>query len=105
MFAAARPGERLPPLGAARFYVTDALWRQKVADVAKASQLVVWTSGVSEELRWEIAHLLADMPARKLVLWAHPHLTVEGAAREEEWSRFRTTLGGLFPKPLPATLG
>jgi hypothetical protein len=105
VIAIGRPGERLPPLGAARFYVTDELWQQKVADVAKASQLVVWTSGVSEGLRWEIAHLLADVPAQKLVLWAHPHLTVEGAAREAEWSLFRTTLGGLFPKPLPATLG
>jgi hypothetical protein len=105
VIAIGRPGERLPPLGAARFYVTDELWQQKVADVAKASQLVVWTSGVSEGLRWEIAHLLADVPAQKLVLWAHPHLTVEGAAREAEWSLFRTTLGGLFPKSLPATLG
>jgi hypothetical protein len=106
VLAIGRPGEQLPRLGAARFYVTDDLWKQKVADIAKAAQLVVWTSGVSDGLRWEISYLLKAVPLRKLVLWAHPHL-IEGAGprREEEWKLFCSSVGQAFPRPLPQTLG
>jgi hypothetical protein len=105
VIAIGRPGEALPPLGAARFYVTDELWKQKVADVAAASRLVVWTSGVSEGLRWEISYLLRSLPTERLVLWAHPHLVVGRRGREAEWSLFLKALGAVFPKPFPATLG
>jgi hypothetical protein len=105
VIAIGRPGEKLPQLGAARFYVADELWKQKVADVAKASQLVVWTTGVSNGLRWEISHLLRTTALGKLLLWAHPHLVASGRAnREAEWSLFNTTLGRLFPKPFPHPL-
>jgi len=106
VIAIGRPDERLPRLGAARFYVSDDLWKQKVADVASVSQLVVWTTGVTEGLRWEIGHLLRSIPRKNLLLWAHPHLLgVSAARREAEWSRFRATLGDVFPKPLPEQLG
>jgi hypothetical protein len=105
VIAIGRPGEALPPLGAARFYVTDELWKQKVADAAAASRLVVWTSGVSEGLRWEISYLLRSLSMERLVLWAHPHLVVKRRGREPEWSRFLKALGAMFPKPFPATLG
>jgi hypothetical protein len=106
VIAIGRPGERLPRLGAARFYVSDDLWTQKVADVACVSQLVVWTTGTTEGLRWEISHLLETIGLDKLVLWAHPHLLrLRRAERELEWDRFRKALGPLFPKPLPLRLG
>jgi len=95
VIAIGRPGEALPPLGAARFYVTDELWKQKVADVAAASRLVVWTSGVSEGLRWEISYLLRSLPTERLVLWAHPHLVVGRRGREAEWSLFLKALGAV----------
>jgi hypothetical protein len=101
-----RPGEKLPALGAARFYVSDELWQAKVADVVRASQLVLWATGVSEGLRWEISHLIASLPPEKLVVWAHPHVLRAGAAeREAEWRRFLEAVGGVFPKPLPQSLG
>ncbi len=40
--AIGRPSEKLPALGAARFYVSHELWQAKVADVVKESQLVLW---------------------------------------------------------------
>jgi hypothetical protein len=104
--AMGRPGESLPTLGAARFYVSDDRWQEKVADVVKASQLVVWTTGVTEGLRWELDHLIRNVSPERLVLWAHPHVLRIGAVeREEEWARFRATLGPLFPRPLPELLG
>jgi hypothetical protein len=96
----------LPALGAARFYVSHERWQKKVEDVAKESQLVVWATGVTEGLRWEISHLIENLPPEKLVLWAHPHLLrLSESERETEWSRFRQQLGGVFPKPLPERLG
>ena len=106
LIAIGRPGEKLPALGAARFYVSDELWQAKVADVVRASQLVIWTTGVSEGLRWEISHLIESVPPERLVLWAHPHLLRVGAAeREAEWRKFIEALGPVFPKPLPEFLG
>ncbi|HYL72948.1 MAG TPA: DUF805 domain-containing protein [Bryobacteraceae bacterium] len=106
VIAIGRPGEQLPALGAARFYVSHDRWQQKVADVVQVSQLVVWATGVTEGLRWEISHLIDSLPPEKLILWAHPHLLpLSEAEREAEWTRFRALLGNLFPRPLPERLG
>jgi hypothetical protein len=106
VIAIGRPGEGLPALGAARFYVTNERWKEKVADIVKVAELVVWATGTTEGLRWEISHLIESLPPEKLVLWAHPSLLRVGEAeREAEWSRFRETLGSVFPKPLPERLG
>jgi hypothetical protein len=106
VIAIGRPDESLPPLGAARFYVSHDRWQQKVVDVTSVCRYVVWATGVTEGLRWEISHLLENLPAEKVILWAHPHLLrADGAQREAEWARFRAALGGLFPHSLPETLG
>lgn len=104
--AIGRPGEHLPGLGAARFYCSDDRWQQKVADVAAESQCIVWASGVTEGLRWEISHLVQSTLPEKLILWAHPHIMrLAPREREAEWSRFLVALGSAFPKPLPERLG
>ena len=104
--AIGRPGEHLPGLGAARFYCSDDRWKQKVADVAADAQLIVWATGVTEGLRWEISHLVERTPPEKLILWAHPNILRLGPQqREAEWSRFLAAVGGAFPKPLPKELG
>jgi MFS transporter, MHS family, citrate/tricarballylate:H+ symporter len=106
VIAIGRPGETLPMLGAARFYVSHDRWQGKVADVARASQLVVWVTGTTEGLRWEISHLLETLPPAKLIVWAHPHLLRQlPPDREAEWQQFLATLGSVFPHPLPPYLG
>src|ERR1700689_734469 len=85
--AIGRPGEGLPALGAARFYVANAHWQEKVADVATVARLVVWASGTTQGLQWEITHLIRSLAPEKLVLWAHPHLLdLDADEREAEWS-------------------
>jgi hypothetical protein len=106
VIAIGMPDEKLPGLGAARFYAGHDVWHQKVADVANVSQLVIWTTGTTEGLRWEISHLLGSVPPAKLIVWAHPYLLrLDKTEREREWSAFRETLGKTFPKPLPERLG
>lgn len=104
--AIGRPDEQLPGLGAARFYVSHDRWQAKVAEITKESQLVLFATGVTEGLKWEISHLVESVPPEKLILWAHPHLLkLSQQDREAEWTNFRAMLGGVFPKPLPETLG
>jgi hypothetical protein len=106
LIAIGRPGEQLPALGAARFYVAQDLWQEKVADIATVARLVVWASGTTPGLQWEITHLVRSLTPGKLVLWAHPHLLdLDADEREAQWASFVDGLGGLFPKPLPKPLG
>lgn len=106
VIAIGRPAEKLPPLGAARFYVPDALWQQKVDEVARESQLVVWMSGHTTGLGWELEHLTSNIKPERFVLWAHPHVIRLGEQqREEEWRAFLAKFGKHFPKPLPSRLG
>jgi hypothetical protein len=106
VIAIGRPGEKLPALGAARFYVTHELWKQKVSEVAALSRFVVWATGRTEGLRWEISHLLENLPPEKLILLAHPHLLdLPEQQREAEWRAFLQSIGTLFPVPLPQHLG
>jgi hypothetical protein len=106
VLAIGRPGERLPALGAARFYVSDELWQEKVADVATVAQLVVWASGTTQGLEWEITHLVRSLSPEKLILWPHPQLlSLDSNEREAQWAAFAGGLGTLFPHPLPKPLG
>jgi hypothetical protein len=106
VIAIGRPGEELPTLGAARFYVTHELWQQKVSEVASACRFVVWATGTTEGLRWEISHLIENLPPEKLILFAHPHtLKLPAEQREAEWRSFVQSLGNHFPVPLPTRLG
>jgi hypothetical protein len=115
---------RMPALGAARFSVSHACWKEKVADIVRVAELVVWptvdpeglsnSADLSEELqpkqlvRWVISHLIETLQPEKLVLWARPHAVDRYGhedKREPEWTRFREEFGSLFPRPLPERLG
>jgi hypothetical protein len=106
VIAIGRPAERLPSLGAARFYVSHELWQTKVAEIARESRFVVWATGGTEGLIWEISHLIENVPPENIIIWAHPHLLrLDAQGREAEWTKFLQKLGHLFPKPLPEKLG
>jgi uncharacterized membrane protein YhaH (DUF805 family) len=106
VLAIGRPGEKLPALGAARFYCGADRWKEKVAEVVKCSQLVIWVSGVTEGLRWELGHLIETLPPEKLAIWAHPRvLKLPEQEGEKEWQRFLSSFATIFPQPLPSRLG
>jgi len=71
VLAIGRPGEELPELGAARFYVRDDEWQAKVKDLIANAQLVVLRSGETEGLMWEVetaVQMLKLRPERLLLL-------------------------------------
>ena len=106
VIAIGRPGENLPALGAARFYVSNERWNQKVAEIVSVAQLVIWASGTTEGLRWELSHLLKMLDPGRLLLWLHPNiLGLNGEAREREWRKFREQFADLLPPQFPATIG
>lgn len=68
VIAVGRPGEPLPFLGAARFYLSPDQWQPEVRRLMELSQLVVLRLGEGEGLWWEVEQVRATQPARKLVL-------------------------------------
>jgi LSD1 subclass zinc finger protein len=100
MIAIGRPGEELPSLGAARFYVSNDKWQEKVADIAREAQFIVWVSGTTGGLHWELNHLIQTVAPSKLIVWAHPHLMrLSAPKREREWRSFLERLGKYLPGP------
>ncbi|MEU5208397.1 transferase [Streptomyces sp. NPDC020742] len=65
-----RPGEPLPRLGAARFYLPLDDWQPTVLRLMELSQLIVLRLGLGEGLWWEVQQARATQPAGKLVLLA-----------------------------------
>ncbi|WP_457033984.1 transferase [Kitasatospora sp. P5_F3] len=68
VIAVGRPGEPLPLLGAARFYLPLDDWKPTILRLMELSQLIVLRMGSGEGLRWEIEQVTATQPARKLLL-------------------------------------
>ncbi|MGW1173287.1 transferase [Kitasatospora sp. NPDC002543] len=70
VIAVGRPGETLPLLGAARFYLPLDDWQGTVRRLMDLSQLIVLRLGPGEGLRWEIGEARATQPPAKLLLLA-----------------------------------
>ncbi|MFJ5924315.1 transferase [Kitasatospora sp. NPDC092948] len=68
VIAVGRPGEPLPLLGAARFYLPLDDWKPTILRLMDLSRLIVLRVGTGEGLRWEIEQAVATQPAGKLVL-------------------------------------
>lgn len=65
--AIGRPNEGLPTTGAARDYVADEVWRDRVDAWMAESQLVVIQPGASSGIWWEIERALEGIPRQRLL--------------------------------------
>lgn len=80
------PGQKLPPLGAARATLSDQSWRQEIEQWMRQAQVIVVVLGRSEGLAWEISRLVA------LDIWYKAILVIPPAAENEvrqRWAVFR----------------
>jgi hypothetical protein len=106
VLAIGRPGELHPPPGAMRFHVTDARWEATVKSIVPCCDLVVWVSGNTQGLGWEIEQLIKTLPPQRLLLWPHVHINkLTRQQRDAEWLRFVDGHSDVFPKPLPRNVG
>jgi tetratricopeptide (TPR) repeat protein len=102
MLAIGRPGEKEPPAGAARVYVEESHWQDFVKETVPLTSFVIWATGYTAGLRWELEHLVTNVSPRRLVLW--PHVGLGRWSEKEQradWARFLERFQGVFPKPLP----
>ncbi len=101
--AIGRPGERLPTLGAARAYVSDADWQDVVTQLAAHAALVVLRIGNTPGFWWEFERAIALADRRRVVLFL-PDDKHDAAARAAAYESFRSRAGALLPQPLPVRL-
>ena len=95
--AVGRPGERLAPLGASRFWVGDDRWQQVVDELIRESQLVIMIMGAThgdDGLAWEVRHVFHLQQTAKLVLILPP---LEEESARQRWESFRPLCQGRLP--------
>ncbi|WP_300514308.1 hypothetical protein [Aliiroseovarius sp.] len=81
LVAIGQPGERLPPLGAARLYLEDDNWHECVLDLLGQARLVLIYGGDTPGLGWELRQVRDRL---------HPsRLTIMVPNDPEAWERFR----------------
>jgi hypothetical protein len=68
VIAVGRPGETLPPLGAARLYLRDQDWRSVVKRLIGMAALVVLRLGPGEGLWWELGVAVEELTPQQLLL-------------------------------------
>jgi hypothetical protein len=97
LIAIGRPGEHVPPLGAARLYVEDAHWQGVVEKVVEVSRLVILRVGRTDGFRWELEHVTAKCDPRKVVIYLpQSDRDAHYAYLREQWR---------MPVPLPPDPG
>jgi len=68
VIAIGRPGEKLPPAGAAREYVPDGEWQARVGELIAECRYVCVVAGTSEGLLWECRMLSEARALAKVVV-------------------------------------
>jgi hypothetical protein len=95
--AIGRPGENLPPLGAARFWVSDAHWQSAVEILLSECQFIIMVLGRVHEhpgLAWE-AEKVFNMASPDRAVLIVPPLAEEEV--ELRWEAYRKLSGGRIP--------
>ena len=87
------PGEGLPRLGAARFYVTDDKWQGVVTELMSKAQLLVLRIGYTAGFWWEFQKAVSEVPPERLLLLMPRDKHV--------YNNFRLWANEFLPVPLP----
>jgi hypothetical protein len=90
------PGEKVPTLGAARHYVSDADWKDWVRAMMARASLVLFRASETEAFWWEVKTASTDVaPERCAFLLPQD---------PEAYSRFRARIAKYLEEPLPERL-
>jgi len=104
----AKPGERLPQLGAARIAFDNGSWQAGVQDLIQSSQFIVLQAGGSQGLRWEMNQVFALSPFRPVLVAAPVRYEDSPLTRQDQYGVFRRAMLAEAPAAaalLPEELG
>jgi hypothetical protein len=87
VIAIGRPGEKIPPVGAARSYYTDDEWQAQAEKMAAESKIIAMIVGTTEGLGWEVRRISNLNILRKLFLIFPP---IPANESTERWTIFLT---------------
>ena len=93
--AIGQPGEKLPDLGAARLYLDDDEWQDKVRELLVSSSLVVLRAGDTPNFFWEVEQSAKFVKPKNIIILI-PKI---------RYDLFRTRANPYFPKPLLEDIG
>lgn len=95
VLAIGTPAEKLPPLGAARLYVSHAEWQEVVKQLTSSAQLVVLRAGSTRGFFWELRHVRDELAPEKVVLFVPPGI---------DYDEFRERASAVLRTQLPEKL-
>lgn len=95
--AIGQPREKLPDLGAARLYLDDSAWKEKVRELLISSKLVVLRAGATPNFLWEVEQSIQNANPMNIILLI--------PRREDTYPKFRELTSQYFPKALPENIG
>ena len=97
MIAVGQP-ESPPILGAKNVYLGDDSWKGEVLNMAKRSQLVVLTTGITPGVLWEVRNMLETVPPQRLLLSIYGN---SPRKRKKNYAAFIENAQEFFPAGLP----
>lgn len=93
VIAVGRPGERLPELGAARMYVSDDEWRERIGKLLDGAGFVVMRAASTPGIRWELGEAVRRRDLRSLIIVLPDS--------DNDYAQFRGWANEVLPIPLP----
>jgi hypothetical protein len=88
VIAIGRPGEKVPPCGAAQEYINGSDWQSRVVQLFDEAAAVVAIMATSDGLAWELNQITTHVAFAKLVLIMPP----DRASTPLRWSKTRELL-------------
>ena len=98
--AVGEPGERIPPVGAARLYITNEHWQEVVRQLITQAQVVVMRIGDTEGWWWELEQLVKANDPTKLVMFLPPGDRFD-ILLSDNYEKFRLRADTILPRALP----
>jgi hypothetical protein len=105
LVAVGRPGDTLPPLGAARLYLGDEHWQAVVSDLLARCQFVVLHAGGTAGLQWEMDAVRLLLPPDRVVVFVPPAAWFWRFGRNRAYQRQREQLEAGLRCHLPERIG
>jgi len=97
LIAIGRPGEELSYHGAARIYMGDGDWHERVRKLLSQAKLVIVRAGETAGLSWEIGECAKTVEPHRLIILVP--LSRRG------YENFRAAAAPIFPRRLPEYTG